>query len=63
MHVPMIADSCHKSHNKSDKYKYPTMHHSVTEMCMHVHISITKWCIVGYVTAVLCDFCNMSYDI
>ena len=22
-----------------------TMHHFVTEMCTHVHISVTKWCI------------------
>ena len=26
------------------------MHHFVTEMCTHVHISVTKWCIVGYRT-------------
>ena len=37
----------HKSHNASDKY--PTMHHFVTEMCTHVHISVTEWCIVGLV--------------
>ena len=36
----------HKSHNASDKY--PTMHHFVTEMCTRVHISVTKWWIVGY---------------
>ena len=24
------------------------MHHSVTEMCIGVHISVTKWCIVWY---------------
>ena len=24
------------------------MHHFVTEMCTHVRISVTKWCIVGY---------------
>ena len=35
----------HNSHNASDKY--PTMHHFVTEMCTGVHISVTKWCIVG----------------
>ena len=38
----------HKSPNISDKY--PTMHHSVTEMCTCVHISVTKWCIVGYLS-------------
>ena len=27
---------------------YPTIHHFVTEMCTHVHISVTKWCIEGY---------------
>ena len=26
------------------------MHHFVTEKCTHVHISVTKWCIVGYGT-------------
>ena len=34
----------YKSHNTLDEY--PTMHF-VTEMCTHVHISVTKWCIVG----------------
>ena len=24
------------------------MHHFVTEMCTHVHISVTKWYILGY---------------
>ena len=43
----------HKSHNASDKY--PTMHHFVTEMCTCVHISVTKWCIVGYGTGALWD--------
>ena len=41
----------HKSHNALDKY--PTMHYLVTEMCTHVHISVTKWCIVGYATVAL----------
>ena len=27
---------------------HPTMHHFVTEMCTHVQISVTKWCIIGY---------------
>ena len=43
-------DPSHKSHNASDKY--PMMYHYVTEMCTHVHISVTKWCIVGYVNEV-----------
>ena len=24
------------------------MHHFVTEICIHVHSSVTKWCVVGY---------------
>ena len=32
------------------------MHHFVTEMCTHVHISVTKWCILGY-GLVHCGIC------
>ena len=39
---------------------YPPMHHFVTEMCTDVHISVTKWCIVGYGT--LWDLCDRSID-
>ena len=46
-------DPSHKSHNASDEY--PMMHHFVTEMCIHMHISATKWCIVGYGTDALWD--------
>ena len=46
-------DPSHKSHNAPDKY--PTMHHFVTEMCTCVHISVTKWCIVGYGTDAFWD--------
>ena len=49
----MTTDQSHKSHNALDKY--PTMHHFVTEMCTHVHISVTKWCIVVYGTGALLD--------
>ena len=35
---------------------YPTMHHFVTEMCTCVNISVTKWCIVGYLSNALWDF-------
>ena len=31
------------------------MYHFVTEMYTLVHISVTKWSIVGYVTGALCD--------
>ena len=40
-----LIDPSHKSQNASDKY--PTMHHFVIEICTHVHISVTKWGIVG----------------
>ena len=43
----------HKSHNALDKYS--TMHHFVAEMCTHVHISVTKWRVVGYGTGALWD--------
>ena len=45
-HARYCTDPSHRSHNVLDQY--PTMHHFVTEMCTHVHISVTKWCIVGY---------------
>ena len=51
-------DPTHKPH--SAPVSYPTMHHFVTEMCTHVHISVTKWCIVGYGTGVLWDLCYRS---
>ena len=38
--------------------KYPTVHHFVTEMCTRVHISVTKWCIVGYLSNASWDLCN-----
>ena len=37
---------------------YPTMHHFVTEMCTHVHFSVTKWCIVVYLSDALWDLWN-----
>ena len=46
-------ETSHKSHNASDKHS--TMDHFVTEMCTYVHISVTKWCIVGYRTGALWD--------
>ena len=49
-YLSCIAPS-HKSHNASDKY--PIMHLFVKEMCTHVHISVTKLCIVAYRTGAL----------
>ena len=41
-------DPTHTFHNPLDKY--PTMRHFVTEMRTRVHLSVTKWWIVGYGT-------------
>ena len=54
----VMIEPSHKSHNASDKY--PTMHPFVTEMCTSVHISVKKWCFVGYGTGALWDLCNWS---
>ena len=54
--APSSIDQSHKSHNASEKYT--TMHHFVTEMCTYVHISVTKWCIVGCDTGALWNLCN-----
>ena len=43
--VDIPVDLFLKSHNVLEKW--PTMHYFITEMCKHVHISVTKWCIVG----------------
>ena len=51
-------DPFHRSHNVSDKY--PTMHHFLTEICTCVHISVTKWFIVEYVTSGLWDLWDGS---
>ena len=40
-----------KSHNASVPYQ--PMHHFVTEMCPCVDISVTKWCILGYLSNAL----------
>ena len=40
----LAIDPSYKSYNILDKY--PTLHHFVTEICTHVHISVTKWCIL-----------------
>ena len=45
-------DQSYKSQHALDTY--PTMHHYVTEMCTHVHISVTKLCIVIW------DLCIMG---
>ena len=56
--VRVTIDQSHKSHNAS--VPYPTMQHFVTEMCTCVHISVTKWCIVGYLSDALWDLWDVS---
>ena len=51
-------DLLHKYHNAS--VPYPTIHHFVTEMCTCVHISVTKWCIVGNFSNELWDLWDAS---
>ena len=51
-------DLSHKSHNAP--ILYPTMHHFVTETCTCVHVSVTKWCIVGYLSNALWDLWEWS---
>ena len=50
-------DLLHISHNAS-QVSCPTIHHFVTEMCTSVHISVTKRCIVGYLSDALWDLWN-----
>ena len=45
--VCLLIFLIHKSHNAPDRYR--TMHQFVMAMCTCVHISVTKWSIVGYV--------------
>ena len=35
-----------------------TMHHFVTEICTYVHISVIKWCIVGYASCASWKLCS-----
>ena len=51
-------DPFHKSQNAS--VPYPTMQHFLTEMCTCVHISVTKWCIEGYLHDALWDLWDGS---
>ena len=53
-----IIDLLHKSHNAL--VSYPTIYHFVTEMCTYVHISVTKWCIVVYLSDALWDLWDWS---
>ena len=48
----------HKCH--SALHRCPTMHRIVKEMCTCVHISVTKWCILGHGSGASQDLCNRS---
>ena len=48
----------HESHNAL--VPYPTMHHFVTEICTCVHISVTKWSVVGHLSNALWDLWDGS---
>ena len=52
-------DPSHKSYDSL--VKYLTMHHFITEMCIHVHIYATKWCIVGNGISALWDVTCVQY--
>ena len=54
-----FSNLLHKFHKAS--VPYPTMHHFVTEMCACVHISVTKCCVVGYLSDALWDLWDGSY--
>ena len=52
-----ITDLLHKSHNAP--VPHPTMHHFVIEMCVCVHISVTKWCIFWDICLMHCGICEV----
>ena len=58
-----ISKSCVNSPVSVDTVIYPAMHHHVTEMCICVHIYVTTWCFVGYLTNVLWDLLDGSIAI
>ena len=53
----MGKNTFHKSHNASDKYL--TLHHFVTEMCTHVHISVTNG-VLWDMGLVRCEICEIG---
>ena len=66
----MGGTACHgpaakKSHSALVPYLmlWATMHHFVTEMSTCGHISVTKWCIVGYLSNALWDLRDGTFDL
>ena len=54
-------DPSHKSHNALDNYPHnpgSTTHHFVTEMCIYLYVSITKWYIRLDMGVVHCGICT-----
>ena len=51
--ISTMWQSSRRSHNAP--VSYPTMLHFVIEMCTCVHISLTKWSVVGYLCEALYD--------
>ena len=41
---------------------YPTIHRFVTEMCKHLHISVTKWCLAECLSRALWDLWDWSIE-
>ena len=62
--VPLESETGPPEDQSRKSYNAPilhtTMHGFVTEMCACVHISVTKWCIVGYLSDALWDFWDGS---
>ena len=58
MHISWAIDLLHKCHNTA--VLYPTIQHFVKEMCTRVHIFVTIWCIVGYLSNALWDLWDGS---
>ena len=52
------VDPCHKSHNTLNRVSHNAPF--VTEMCTHVYIFVTKWCIVGHMTDASWDLCKRT---
>ena len=51
----ILTSHCNSPISQNAPDKHSTIHRFVTEMCTHVHISVTKWCIVGYGTGAMLD--------
>ena len=55
------TDLSYKSHNAP--VPYFTIHHSVTEICTWLYSSVTKWCIVGYLSDAVWNLRDASMEL